>query len=445
MAETFAAPSAPGPGKAWWREPTRYQWWVFALAAVSWLFDCMDQRFFIMARQPALRSLMPGADPDTIRDYANYATAVMLTGWAIGGFFFGLMGDRLGRVKTMMITILVYSSFTGLSALSVSWWDFMLYRFLMGLGVGGLLGAAVSLLAEVMPPRARPHALGLLQALSAVGNIAGSAISLGLKPGVTGWRGIENWRWLFVVGILPALLVVVIQKTLREPESWQKARTQASQDLKRQLGSWGDLFSSAYRRNTIVGLLLAISGVVGLWGVGFFTPELVRDALKESTPEVQDRWAAYGTMIQDAGAFFGIYVFTLIASSMGRKFAFGICFFFAYIATAGTFWYLRSEEDIWMLPLLGFANLSVFGGYAIYFPELYPTRLRSTGVGFCYNVGRIFTTVFVLAAVPLAAWLKSLEVPDHFRVGCIIIAGIYFLGIITLAWAPETKGRPLPE
>ncbi len=327
MAELMAPATRSAGGEPWWREMSPYHWLVFAIASVSWLFDCMDQRFFIIARQPALRSLLgPDVPATQVADYGRLATAMILAGWAAGGLFFGMLGDRIGRVRTMMITILVYSGFTGLSAISVHWWDFIIYRFLMGLGVGGLFAAAVSLVAEVVPPRARPHALGLLQALSALGNILGSAISGVLKPQSTGWLGLENWRWLFVVGVLPALLVGAIQWRLKEPESWKRAKTRAAEDLQRQLGAWGDLFNPGLRRNTLVGLTLAISGVIGLWAIAFFTPELIRDALKDRPGDFQDSWVSNGLILQDVGAFFGIYFFTLLAARLGRRPAFAFAF-----------------------------------------------------------------------------------------------------------------------
>ena len=459
MAATMAPDlQAPGAGP-WWKSMGRHHWMVLAIASLSWLFDCMDQRFFNLVREPAMRSLLlAGMDevPQTpeakasleknVRTYGRYATAMVLLGWAVGGFFFGMMGDRIGRVKTMMITILIYAGFTGLSALSLRWWDFILYRFLMGLGVGGLFAAAVSLVAEVMPAAARPHALGLLQALSTVGNILGSAISLKLNPETLGFLQIANWRWLFVVGVLPALLVVVIQKTLREPESWQRAKTKASQDLHRQLGSWKDLFAPGLRRNTLVGLTLAVSGVIGLWAIAFFSPELIREAMKRHPKEIQGYYVSIGMMLQDVGAFFGVYFFTLLASRFGRKPAFAVCFLLAFAATVITFNYLRLESHVyWMLPLLGFCSLSVFGGYSIYFPELYPTRLRSSGVGLCYNVGRVITTMAIFGVASLVELLRDFGVAEPFRVGSMLIAGIYFLGIAVLFWAPETRGRPLRE
>jgi MFS family permease len=483
--------------KPWWKEMNRYHWLVLIIASMSWMFDCMDQRFFNIVREPAMRSLLygkqanaPGAveltaeQKTTVAFYGRVATGMILLGWAVGGFFFGLLGDRIGRIKTMMITISIYAGFTGLSALSIAWWDFITYRFLMGLGVGGLFAAAVSLVAEVTPAPARPHALGLLQALSALGNVTGSAISIYLKPQSTLF-GIENWRWLFLVGVLPALLVIAIQKTLKEPESWQHAKTRASEDLHKQLGAWRDLFSPGLCRNTLVGLTLAVVGVIGLWGVAFFSPELVRDATKPAKlvadlkakyktvdnfntaldtqfptwesltqtqkgldllKKTQDKYVGIGLMLQDVGAFFGVYFFTVFAARIGRKLTFGGCFFFAFIATAAIFQFLRQPSYVfWMLPILGFWTLSVFGGYSIYFPELYPTRLRSSGVGFCYNVGRVITAVALFGSAYLVEMLKGSGVAEPFRVGSIIITGVYFLGIIALFWAPETKGRPLPE
>ncbi len=165
-----ATPSAPAPAGAWWRELNGYQWFVFVVASLGWLFDTMDQQLFNLARVSAVRSLLgilPGDTTQTgvIDQYAGYTTSIFLLGWATGGIVFGILGDKIGRVKTMALTILSYSAFTGLSALSKGVWDFSVYRFLTGLGVGGQLGVSVSMVAEVMPDRIRPMALGSLQAL----------------------------------------------------------------------------------------------------------------------------------------------------------------------------------------------------------------------------------------------------------------------------------------
>ena len=169
-------PSLPFNGP-WYKELNRYHWFVLIIAALGWLFDTMDQQIFNLARVPAMKELLPhepGESPakELMNFYGPLATSIFMIGWATGGLIFGVLGDRIGRAKVMMWTILIYSVCTGLSAFSVGFWDFAFYRFLTGLGVGGEFAVGVSLVAEVMPNRARPFALGLLQALSAVGNVS---------------------------------------------------------------------------------------------------------------------------------------------------------------------------------------------------------------------------------------------------------------------------------
>src|SRR5262245_40303734 len=170
--------TSPAGGRTGWaslRDLNRYQWFVFVVAALAWMADCMDQQLFNLARARAMADLTTGTGLDA-KQWAGWATSVFLIGWAVGGIFFGIIGDRLGRVKTLTYTILLYSIFTGLSAASASVWDFCLYRFLTGLGVGGVFAAAVALLAETMPPNARPFTLVLMQALSAIGNCTAAGL-----------------------------------------------------------------------------------------------------------------------------------------------------------------------------------------------------------------------------------------------------------------------------
>jgi MFS family permease len=424
----------------WYRDLTGYHWWVLIVASLGWLFDTMDQRIFVLARAPAMNALLPAGTPAAdVTWYSGVATAIFMVGWAVGGFYFGILGDRWGRAKTMMLTILMYSAFTGLSALSQHWWDFMIYRFLTGLGVGGEFAAGVTLVAEVMPDRARPHALGILQTLSAVGNITGSALSFVILP--------LGWRWMFVVGILPALLVVAVFRKMREPEAWHRARAVAAATGQKSMGSMTDLFRHPrWRRNTIIGLILAISGVVGLWGIGFWTPELIREALRSVPAEDRNWYVSMGTLLQDVGAFLGIYTFTLVTVRTGRRPAFIVSFLLGLCATVMTFGWLREPSDIfWMIPILGFCNLGVFGGYSIYFPELYPTRLRSSGVGFCYNVGRIIAALGPFTLGGLTVLFSDAGFASPFRAAAMTMASIYLVGVLTMPFAPETKDQPLPE
>lgn len=444
----------------WWRELNRYHWFVLIVAALGWLFDTMDQQLFNLARVPAMKELLKGPDggPPTnemVAEYGGYATSIFLIGWASGGLVFGVLGDKIGRAKTMLLTILIYSLCTGLSALSVGFWDFAFYRFITGLGVGGEFAVGVSLVAEVMPNRARPFALGLLQALSAVGNVTAALISMGLgaleESGAIG----SAWRVMFIIGALPALLAILIRRNLKEPERWQQLQAEGHA-MPKKAGSYAELFSHpTWRRHALLGMFLAFAGVVGLWGIGFFSIDLIRLVLRTHfegqglTPaEIGGKltfWAGVTSVMLNIGAFFGIYGFTQITHYTGRKPAFAIAFFAAMLSTAAVFWYLKEFSQIfWMIPIMGFCQLALFGGYAIYFPELFPTHLRSTGTSFCYNVGR-----FVAALGPSILGLLTSRVfvsyEEPMRYAGVTMCSVFLLGLLVLPFLPETKGRPLPE
>ena len=496
----------------WWRMLNRYHWFVLIVAALGWLFDCLDQQLFTLARVPALKDLLglPPSHP-SVKSWGGWVTSVFLIGWATGGLFFGVLGDRIGRAKTMMITILMYSLCTGLSALSVSVWDFAFYRFITGLGVGGEFAVGVALVAEVMPSGARARALAMLQALSAVGNISAALISMGM--GQLEQTGVAAWRIMFVIGALPALLALIIRRRLKEPERWQAAKAareaaaDSAHEVAPKLGSYGELFRHpTWRRHAILGLLLASSGVIGLWGIGFFSADLSRavfrrhyattylseqiaqaqaagDAQKAADleslrqleleppakgqpapvltstqaaakaaaePLISGRlttWAGVTLLMQQIGAFLGMYTFGWLAQRVGRKPTFAVAFVMAMLSTAMVFWYLDEPSDVfWMVPLMGFFQLSLFAGYAIYFPELFPTYLRSTGTSFCYNVGRFVAAtgpavLGVLTGVVFAGYAEPLP----WRYAGVSMCAIFLLGLCVLPFAPETKGKPLPE
>ena len=462
-----AADLGSGP---WYSGMSRYHWFVLVVAALGWLFDCLDQQLFNLARKPAMETLLAAADgsvdPKAVDFFAGLSTCIFLAGWATGGLIFGVVGDRIGRAKTMMITILIYSLCTGLSALSQGFWDFAFYRFITGLGVGGEFAVGVALVAEVMPDRARPYALGLLQSLSAVGNFGAALIGIGLGLAqksfenglVAGW---EPWRWKFVVGALPAVLALVIRAGLKEPERWQQLKAQAT-TTGTALGGYGALFADPrWRRNAIVGMLLACAGVIGLWGIGFFAIDLQRSVLKKTFEaqglagaELAGRltiWSGIASMMIQVGGFTGMMLAARMCQWIGRKPFFALAFTAALLSTALVFRYLDDISDFWwMLPLMGFCQLSVFAGYAIYFPELFPTRLRSTGTSFCYNVGRfvaasgpfllgqLSSTVF--AGIQSPAWMQ-----EPMRPAGIAMCATFLLGLAVLPFLPETKGRPLPE
>jgi MFS family permease len=457
-AEGFGAPSQP-----WWKELNRHHWFVFAMASLAWLFDCLDQQLFIIARNPAIAALLPPGTPsDVLKQWGGYSTAIFVTGWATGGLIFGAVGDRIGRAKTLTLTILLYSVCTGLSAFSRGVIDFSFYRFITGLGVGGVFGLAVALLADSLPDRCRPHALGLLQSVSAIGNVTAGliAVSVGYLE-TTAIRPGSAWRYMFLIGALPAFLCVFIQMRLKEPEKWITARKIGRQTGVR-FGSYLSLFGEArWRRPALLGMLLCVAGVVGLWGVGFFSPELVGDVISkvlkaDNVPAAQMpgkrlMWTGINMIMQNLGSFFGMIAFTKLASEYGRKPIFAIAFVAAFVSTFVVFRFLNQPWHIFVLvPIMGFCQLALFAGFAIYLPELFPLRLRSTGTSFCYNVGRFIAASGPFTLGMLQAHLASGAVTaeaklDAFRTACCYVSGVFLVGLIALLFLPETKGKPLPE
>jgi MFS family permease len=306
----------------------------------------------------------------------------------------------------------------------------------------------------------------------------------------------NSWRWMFVIGAIPALLALVIRMRMKEPQRWQQMKDSGELD-KHSAFTYGELFRTPrWRRHAIIGMLLVCSGVIGLWGIGFFTPELVRTVLRKSytaayveyakAPEAAvatatklpeeivtahrdltgqglppeeirksietktigplvDKWASWGLLTLQMGAFFGMLTASWVAGRLGRKRAFAIAFLCAMAATASTFWFYRdASQTFWLIPIMGFCQLSVFAVYAIYLPELFPMHLRSTGTSFCYNVGRFLAA----AGVPVIGLLKTEVFKDYaepMRPAALVMCVIFILGLLVLPFAPETNGKPLPE
>lgn len=473
----------------WWRHLTAYHWFVFLIASAAWFFDCLDQRIFSLARNPALNSLKAlGTLEKEVQDYGKVVTACFLIGWGLGGLTFGSLGDKFGRAKMLTTSILIYSAFTGLSYFSQSWWDFTLFRFLTGVGVGGVFGLAVALIAETVPSSARTQTLGLLQVLSTIGNITAGLVqiaaeSLKDKYGIT-----DFWRYMFLVGAAPALMVIFTARWLKEPEPWLKMKAEGKLPKGSIFAPYGKLFSEKrWRKNLIVGALIASTGVVGLWAIGEYAVDLQRSLFKNyyeketpvappvavagqtkeqaelaAKPALDARNAEVAAKVKDAifwtyicnmfGAGVGMWMFTRLAGWAGRRPAFALGFIAALIITAAVYWKMETPtEAYWMMFLMGAAQLSVFAGFAIYLPELFPSSLRSTGTSFCYNLGRFaaaggsFFSAYLSGSLvdTVAHGDKTSLLP--LRYSAIIMCGIFLVGLLTLPFAPETKGKPLPE
>ena len=214
-------PTAPSPNPApWYQQMNRYHWFVFIVASAAWCFDCLDQQLFILARDNAVKALSPGLDALKLGERSGLAMSVFVAGWALGGLIFGSVGDRIGRAKTLALTVLIYSLFTGLSSFAATFDQFIIYRAITGLGVGGVFGLAVALVADALPDQARPKALGSLQALSAVGNVTAGACAMALS----GHDPMVSWKYLFWIGSAPAFLCIFIMLKLKEPEKWVAAK-----------------------------------------------------------------------------------------------------------------------------------------------------------------------------------------------------------------------------
>ncbi len=345
--------STPPPISPWWRTFTREHWFVFTIAALAWIFDCLDQQFFNLARDAAMEDLLVDKSQATV--LAPYTTSVFLVGWAIGGLIFGALGDRYGRGRILMLTILLYSISTGLSALSTGFFDFCVYRFVTGLGVGGVFGLAVALVADTVDDRARAPDLGLLQSLSTCGNIAAGFI--GMSIGTAASRhmlpfNLKPWQVLFIFGALPAFLCVFAMRKLKEPAKWVRARDEGAKRGVR-FGSYAALLSHPrWRKHAWFGLVACSSGIIGLWGIGNFHPKIVGSIIEQEMASrnlsvdamINEKafWRSAGLLLQNIGGFFGMMTLAKFAQVKGRRAAFALALLLSFLSTVLVFKFMRS-------------------------------------------------------------------------------------------------------
>ena len=407
---------------------SRYQLLVLLVAWLGWVFDSMDATIYNLVLTPALRELLGNrGTAKNIGWYGGIILAIFLVGWALGGILLGVLADYLGRARTLVIAILIYAVFTGLAGFAHTWWELAIYRFLTALGVGGEWASGATLVAEVLPESWRVKGAGVLQSAWGAGYFLAAGVYLVLAG--------QSWRVMFFVGILPALVGLFALLKVHEPERWRAARPSGAD----RLTLW-ELFAHAQRRDTIVGSALALVAVFGLWGTTNWTPSLVREMFEKGRLAGAGitRMVSYAVMSLNAGAIAGYFAFPPLAERLGRKPAFAWMMAGAAITLPAIFLVPRSYSTVLaLLPVLGFFTNGIFSGFPIYLPELFPTRIRATGAGFCFNAGRLLAASGPFLTGYLVAQLGS------FARAASAVALIYVAGMLVLLFARETKGQSL--
>jgi MFS family permease len=424
----------------WYTGITRYQWLVLAIASLGWIFDVFEGQIFVAGQKLVLGELLPpGSGEGDINYYGNLINGFFLAGGALGGVSFGILSDRIGRVRTMILTILVYSLFTGLSALAQTWWHFGVCRFLVALGTGGEWAVGSAFVAEVFPTRARAWSLAIFHASSMFGTylaIAAGEFVLG-NPEL-------GWRWGFMIGAVPAFLTLWARAGLRESEKWRHAESQRSDDDRPGVAN---LLKPPFAGRTLLGVGLATVGLATFWGMYTYGKNTLPRAVSAAADPLAPApylhgWEMLGMFLVTTGGGLGL-LFGPLSERLGRRGAF-LFFHLGGLAAALLLFKVLSGvlAVALFLPVFGFLALGMHAGYAVYFPELYPTGLRSTGAGFCFNVGRL--TAFPI--VVFIGWLQRTP-PEGLGMplqnAASLLSFLFLAGAALLVFAPETKGKQL--
>jgi MFS family permease len=404
----------------------RAQWLVLIAAFLGWMFDGVEQGVFPLVARPALQDLL-GVDTDAlIGPWIGYITALFLLGAACGGLSFGWLGDRVGRVRAMMLSILTYSVFTGVCYFVKTPWQLGLCRFLAAVGMGGEWSLGVALVMECWPEKRRPVLAG---AIGAAANIGFGIVGvLGMIFHVTR----HSWRWVMLAGAAPAVLAFFIAAYVPESERWKNA-VQASNAKPLR-----EIFSRRLAGRTLLGLLFASIALIGTWGSVQWLPSWA-DQLTHG--QVQNAKGATQVLIA-AGAVLGCLIGPWIGRVTGRRPAYFILCLASLAVCAVLFRTVQNYGAGFQLMvfLAGTTTGSFYGWLPLYLPELFPTKVRATAQGVAYNSGRILAA---LGALEMGYLLKFYH-GSYARAGAAITL-VYTLGMLLIWFAPETKGKPLPE
>jgi len=366
------------------------QQWRSGIAAwLGWTFDGLDMHLYTLVAAPFVAQLLQATSTTDSRvgRYGSIVQGGFLLGWALGGGFFGQIGDRLGRARTLSLTILTYAAFTGLSFFAQTWWHLLIFRFLAALGIGGEWAVGASLLAETWPQRWRPWIAAVLQTGVNVGVLAAGLANFLLAAAPP--------RCLFLVGVLPALLVFWIRRAVPETDEWKAAKQQAG----RQEPKLRELFRGDARRITIWVIVVCGISLTAHWAFMFWHQQQLRNLpeVLAWTPEQKNKLAAAALNLVMIFSILGNFFAAWLSRLIGYRSAIVAMFLAYFLAMLGAYYLPRDHvELLWWFPFIGFCQ-GVFALFTMYLPPLFPTLLRTTGAGFCYNIGRItaaFGTVF---------------------------------------------------
>jgi MFS family permease len=371
------------------RQLSRQQWRSGIAAWLGWTFDGLDMHLYTLVAAPFVAQLI-GAASTTDRDVGHYGSLIQgafLLGWAVGGGFFGRIGDRLGRARALSLTVLTYAAFTGLSFFAQTWWHLLIFRFLAALGIGGEWAVGASLLSETWPRRWRPWIAAVLQTGGNIGILAATLANFLLAAAPP--------RYLFLVGVLPALLVFWIRRAVPEPEEWRLAKEQAHHHEP----GVRDLFRGEVRRITIWVALVCGVSLTAHWAFLFWHQQHLRNLpeVLNWTAEQKNKLASTAMYLVIGSSILGNFFAAWLARLIGYRTTIASMFLVYFVVMLGAYHIPRDHQALlcWF-PLIGFCQ-GAFALFTMYLPPLFPTLLRTTGAGFCYNIGRItaaFGTVF---------------------------------------------------
>ena len=408
------------------RDITQPQWRSGIAAWLGWFFDGLELHLYTLVATPLVIQLLhatTASDP-AVKEKSAYIQAAFLIGWALGGAFFGRLGDRLGRSHTLALTVLTYAVCTGLCAFAQTWWQLMIFRFVAALGIGGEWAVGASLISETWPKAWRPWLAAVLQTGVNVG-ILFAAATVGLLS-VLPHPPPE--RYVFLIGIVPALLVFWIRKNVPEPAAWERAQSTAAPKP-----GVRDLFRGSVARTTLLTTTVCALSLSAWWLFLFWHAQHLRKILGATGTPPSDitRLISIAFFLMITVSIAGNYVAGWLALRLGNRRAISFLLLALFGSMAGAFAVPRGFGELayFWVPLTGLFS-GVFGLFTMYLPPLFPTLLRTTGAGFCFNIGRL--------AAAVASILFGLFAPvGDFRIALLISSTLALAAALWAWWLPE--------